>query len=88
MSKLITAKEAFALSKHNENIDWHIKRINIAVNKACENHMTCTSLILDPCSHQEAVRVADLLGEVGYHFKWENMFNGTMARFDISWGGS
>ena len=88
MTKLITAKEAFALSKSEINIDKHIEHINAQIKWACQSHHTRASCLLDPCSSREAVKIAARLRAAGYCCKWESGIDDKMAWFAISWGES
>lgn len=85
MSKLITAKEAFALSNSEAKIDKHIEHINRQIKRACQYHYNRTSCMLDPCSNKEAVRIAAQLRAAGYYYKWESMVDDKMVWFVISW---
>lgn len=88
MSKLITAKEASALSSSETIIDKHIEHINAQIIWACERHHNRATCLLDPCSNKEAVRIAAQLRAAGYCCKWETKFDDRMVWFLISWGGS
>ena len=87
MTKLITAKEAFALSNFDINIDGHIDYINQQVRGACKNHNSRTTCLLDGCSYKTAIKIAVCLRNAGYCFKW-HMMSDNIACFNISWGGS
>lgn len=88
MAKLITAKEASALSNFDTNIDRHIDRINAGIKWACQRHNNRVNCLLDPCSNKEAVRIAARLYAAGYCCKWESMVEGRIVRFTISWEGA
>lgn len=88
MTKLITAKEAVALSNPETNIDKHIDYINQQIKWACQRHKNRVSCLLDPCSNKEAVKIAAQLCVAGYCYKWESMLDDKMTWFLISWGGS
>lgn len=88
MSKLITAKEAVALSNIEGRIDYNIARINEAIKAACERYDNHAIILLDSCSKKEVIFVAAHLRAAGYCFKWEEALNGRGAWFTISWGGS
>lgn len=89
MTKLITAREAVALSNFETNIDEHIDYINQQIQYACQNHEHHVTCNLWGCSHYTAVVIAARLRAAGYCFKWH--FAGganNRAWFEISWGGS
>ena len=88
MSKLITAKEAFALSNIEGRIDYNIARINGAIKTACECYDNRAIILLDPCPKKEAIIIAAQLRAAGYCFKWESALGERGALFTISWGGS
>lgn len=88
MAKLITAKEAAALSNFEINIDRHIECINTWIKWACQHHKNYVSCLLDPCSSKEAVRIAGQLRAAGYCYKWGSMLNDKMVWFTVSWGDS
>ena len=88
MSKLITAKEAVALSNSEANIDKHIERINAQIKWACQRHHNHASCLLDPCSNKEAVRIVAQLRAAGYCCKWESMLDDKMTWFFVSWEGN
>ena len=88
MSKLITAKEAFALSNPEINIDKHIESINTQIKRACLRHRDHASFLLDPCSNKEAAIIAARLHEAGYCCKLDSVADNRMVWFMISWGGS
>ena len=87
MSKLITAKEASALSNPETNIDKHIGYINQQIKYACQNHEYCVACDLWDCNYHTAITIAARLRAAGYCFKWHFEAIGR-AWFDISWGGS
>lgn len=89
MSKLITAKEAVALSNPDTNIDKHIDYINQQIRYACQHHEHYVACDLWDCTYRTAIAVAARLRAAGYCFKWH--FAGganNRAWFEISWGGS
>lgn len=88
MSKLITAKEAVALSNIEGRIDYNIARINEAIKAACERHDNRANILLDLCSKKEAIVIAAQLRAVGYCFKWESALGERGAWFTIGWGDS
>lgn len=90
MTKLITAKEAFARSNPETNIDEHIEHINQQIRYACQNHERYVACELWDCTYHTAVAVAARLRAAGYCFKWHftGGANNNSAWFDISWGGS
>jgi hypothetical protein len=88
MSKLITAKEAVALSNVSERIDYNITRINDAIKAACERYDNRAIILLDSCPKKEAIVIAAHLRAAGYCFKWEEGLGGRGTWFTISWGGS
>ena len=85
MPKLITAKEALALSNFDVNIDNHIERINARIKWACRRHDHRVHCLLDPCSNREAIKIAAQLRAAGYCYKWESMADDRIAWFTISW---
>ena len=89
MSKLITAKEAIALSSPETNIDKHIDYINQQIKYACQNHERYVTCDLWDCTYHTAIKIAARLRAAGYCFKW-NFTGGENNRvwFEISWGGS
>ena len=89
MSKLITAKEAFALSGPDTNLDRHIEHINKQIRYACQEHVCHVNCDLWDCSYSTGIKIAARLRAAGYCFKWH--FTGganNRAWFEISWGGS
>ena len=87
MTKLITAKEACALSNPETNIDKHLEYINQQIRYACQNHENRVYCDLWDCSDSIAVAISARLRAAGYCFKWTDLpFN--RKWFDISWGGS
>ena len=88
MSKLITAKEAFALSNFETNIDKHIESINTQIKRACLRHRDHVSFLLDPCSSKEAAIIAARLHAAGYCCKLDGELDNKIAWFMISWGES
>lgn len=89
MSKLITAKEAFALSNLETNIDKHIDYINQQIRYACQHHDCQVACDLWDCTYRTAIAIAARLRAAGYCFKWH--FDGGVnnrAWFNISWGRS
>ncbi len=89
MSKLITAKEAVALSNPDTNIDKHIDYINQQIKYACQNHEHYVACELWDCTYRTAIAIAARLRAAGYCFKWHPTMDGNIgAWFDISWGGS
>ena len=88
MAKLITAKEAFALSNPETNIDKHIDYINQQIRYACQHHENYVACELWDCSYNTAIAVAARLRAAGYCFKWHftgGVNNNNSAWFDISW---
>lgn len=87
MVKLITASEAFALSKPETNIDQHIEYINQQIKYACKNHEFKVSCDLWDCSYRIAIKIAAYLNAAGYSFTWrfDDGKAGSRAWFDISW---
>lgn len=88
MTKLITAKEAVALSNVEERINYNISRINEVIKAACERHNNRAIILLDSCPKREATIIAMRLRVAGYCFKWEEALGGRGAWFTISWGGN
>ena len=90
MSKLITAKEAVALSSPETNIDKHIDYINRQIRYACQHHEHYVACDLWDCTYHTAIAIAARLRAAGYCFKWHFEVGSDMNRawFDISWGGS
>ena len=88
MSKLITAKEALALSNPETNIDKHIDCINQQIKYACQNHECHVACDLWDCTDYTAITIAARLRAAGYCFKWRRVEGIERAWFDISWGGS
>jgi len=89
MSKLITAKEAAALSTSTEDLDKHIDFINRQVRVASSRGFRNIEVELTDCKYTTAVKVAARLRAAGYSFKW--YFDGGVnnrACFEIGWGGS
>lgn len=70
MSKLITAKEAFALSTSTEDLDKHIDYINHQVRVASDRGLCTIEVELTDCRYTTAVRIAARLRTAGYCFKW------------------
>ena len=70
MSKLITAKEAFALSTSTEDLDRHIDYINHQVRCASGRGFRTIEVELTDCRYATAVGVAARLRAAGYTFKW------------------
>ena len=85
MSKLITAKEAVALSNIEGRIDYNIARINEAIKCACKCYDNRAIILLDPCPKKEAIIIAAQLRAAGYCFKWESALGERGALFTISW---
>ena len=87
MKKLITAKEATALSSSDTNIDKHIEYINQQIRYACQNHEHKVSCDLWDCAYCTAIKIAARLRMAEYCFKWhfESCANANRAWFDISW---
>ena len=90
MSKLITAKEAVALSNPETNINKHIEYINQQIRYACQHHEHYVACDLWDCTYHTAIAIAARLRAAGYCFKWHFEVGSDMNRawFDISWGGS
>ena len=89
MSKLITAKEAFAPSTSAEDLDKHIDFINRQVRVGRSRGFRNIEVELMDCNYTTAVKVAARLRADGYIFKW--YFDGGInnrAYFEISWGES
>ena len=70
MSKLITAKEAFALSTLTEDLDRHIDYINYQVRAASDHGFRTIKVELAECNYETATRIAARLRAAGYCFKW------------------
>lgn len=87
MKKLITAKEAAALSNLETNIDKHIEYINQQIKYACQNHEYKVSCDLWDCAYHTAIKIATRLRAAGYCFKWyfESGAATNRAWFDINW---
>lgn len=88
MAKLITSKEAFALSKYHENIDKYIERINYTIHDYCNRSRTSAVCFLVGCTDREAVAISARLAAVGYCFNWRRSEISGDIVFHISWGGS
>ena len=88
MSRLITAKEAVALSNPETNTDKHIEYINQQIKYACQNREYHVGCDLWGCTYHTAIKIAARLRAAGYCFKWY-FTDGANNRawFDISWGG-
>lgn len=88
MTKLITAKEAVALSNLETNIDEHIDYINQQIQYACQHHENHVCCDLWDCTHRTAIIIAARLRAAGYCFNWRMVEGIERAWFEISWGGS
>lgn len=81
MAKLITAKEAFALTIKN-----HIAQINQIIIKACEQGRTSTLCYITDCSDKEAIDIIPYLKAAGYNASWRRcLIDEYDIVFDISW---
>lgn len=88
MSKLITAKEAVALSRFEARIDNYISQIDKDIKRACAEHKGRVMCFLSDCSDKEAVKIAAHLRAADYCFGWRNSsINNNDIVFTISWGG-
>jgi hypothetical protein len=87
MSKLITAKEAFALSKYNENVDKYIERINYTIRDYCNRNRTSAVCFLVGCTDREAIAISARLAAAEYCFNWHRSEIRGDIVFHISWGG-
>ena len=87
MSKLITAKEAFALSTSTEDLDRHIDYINHQVRAASGRGFRTIELELADCRYTTAVRVAARLRAAGYVFKWHKTEDDRVW-ITLSWEGA
>ena len=88
MSKLITAKEAVALSASNKCIDSYIRHINKIIEVACTYGESHIVFDLWDCSHSNAVKIAAHLSAAGYCFRWHEVeINANRTRWYVSWGG-
>jgi hypothetical protein len=87
MAKLITAKEAFALSNFEPDIDGHIAYINHQIKYACKRHENQVRCDLWDCSGSAAVAISARLRAAGYHFSWTDLLY-DRRWVDISWGES
>ena len=88
MSKLITAKEAFALSASSKCIDKHIRHISKIIEVACAYGVSHTVFDLWNCSSSNAVKIAAHLSAAGYCFRWHEVgTNENRIRWYVSWGG-
>lgn len=88
MSKLITAKEAVALSKFDDRVEDYISQIDKDIKRACAKHKGRTMCFLSDCSDKEAIKIAAHLRAADYCFSWRNSFiNNNDIVFTISWGG-
>ena len=87
MAKLITAKEAIALSNPETNIDKHIDYINQQIRYACQHHENHVCCDLWDCSDSTAVAISARLRAAGYCFSWTDLLY-DRKWFTISWGGS
>ena len=87
MSKLITAKEAFALSNHETNVDKHIEYINQQIRYACQRYEHRVACELWDCTDRTAVAISARLRAAGYYHSWTDLSHGRKW-FTISWGGS
>ena len=89
MSKLITAKEAFALSKFDARVEDYISQIDKDIKRACAGHKGRTMCYMSDCSYKEAVEIAARLRAADYCFSWRNSsISNNDVVFTISWGGS
>ena len=86
MSKLITAKEAFALSKYENDLNKHIERLNKQIRLAALQQATSTTCVLYCNEHTMSQLTGRLVG-AGFRVCWHmiDMFCGYM---EISWGES
>jgi hypothetical protein len=89
MSKLITAKEAVALSNSETNIDKHINYINQQIHYACQYHEHHVGCDLWDCTSHTVTAIAARLRAAGYRFEWYLLdVANDRVWFEISWGGS
>lgn len=84
MSKLITAKEAVALSNFETNIDKHIDYINQQIRYACQRHENQVRCELWDCSDSAVVAISARLRTAGYRFSWTDLLY-DRRWVDISW---
>lgn len=88
-TKLITAKEAFALSVSSKCIASHIRHINKIIEVACACGESNTVFDLWNCSSSNAITIAAHLKAAGYCFRWHKVeTNENRTRWYVSWGGS
>ena len=87
MAKLITAKEAFALSTSTEDLDRHIDYINYQVRIASSHGFRTIEVELIDCRYATAVRIAARLRAAGYVFKWHKTEDDRVW-ITLSWEGA
>lgn len=86
MSKLITAKEAFALSSQTDELDEHISYINHQIFYAAQHGHTHTDCVMW-CEQRIMVKLTARLRAAGYYVSW-HMRNDSCGYMIIMWGGS
>ena len=86
MSKLITAKEAFALSSPIGELERHISYINYQIQFACEHGFHAVEVRLTDCTIKTLREVVVILEEAGYCVSWDKSHS--RAWVYIGWGGS
>ena len=91
MSKLITAKEAFALSKplvnSNQSLDRYIEHINQQIRWAISKHKLRVGVAIYDCNDNLASTLFRVFLEAGYSVRYK-MARENVACFEISWGES
>ena len=86
MSKLITAKEAVALSSQTDELDEHISYINHQIFYAAQHGHTHTDCVMW-CEHHIMIKLTARLRAAGYYVSW-HMRNDSCGYMIVMWGGS
>lgn len=86
MAKLITAKEAFALTDAANGFDYYIQRINQNIRHAAASGETSTSCTFC-CGRPMMSRLAGRVAGAGYNIGWK-MIDESCGYMQISWGES
>lgn len=84
MSKLITAKEAFALTDSANGFDYYIQRINQNIRRAAASGGVSTSCTFC-CDRLMMSRLAGKVVDAGYNVGWKMIDEGC-GYMQISWG--
>lgn len=83
MTKLITAKEAIALSTPGEDIDRHIEYVNLQIQYATRHQERVVDCVFW-CDMSMMCKIADRLTSVGYSASW-HMRNESCGYMIITW---